>query len=94
MRALFLTLPCTTRRCSALRCSKDWQRSDLHVVLVHPQIPQNTGNVCRTCAATSVALHLVGPCGFQIDDKQLKRAGKEAPAAGGHCRACSDLNHR
>ena len=51
-------------------CSKDWQRSDLHVVLVHPQIPQNAGNVSRTCAATSVALHLVGPLGFDIDSKK------------------------
>lgn len=53
----------------------DWQRNDLHVVLVHPQIPQNAGNVARTCAATAVALHLVGPLGFEIDSKKLKRAG-------------------
>lgn len=50
--------------------SKDWQRSDLHVVLVHPQIPQNAGNVSRTCAATSVSLHLVGPLGFDIDSRK------------------------
>lgn len=54
---------------------REWQREDLHVVLVHPQIPQNTGNVARTCAATSVALHLVGPTGFKLDDAKLKRAG-------------------
>lgn len=47
----------------------------LRVVLVNPQIPQNTGNVARTCAATGAALHLVGPLGFEISDKQLKRAG-------------------
>lgn len=54
---------------------REWQREDLHVVLVHPQIPQNSGNVARTCAATSIALHLVGPLGFELSDKKLKRAG-------------------
>ncbi|GAB4814768.1 hypothetical protein N2152v2_001814 [Parachlorella kessleri] len=57
--------------------SKDWQRSDLHVVLVHPQIPQNAGNVSRTCAATSVALHLVGPLGFNIDSKKMVAGPKQ-----------------
>lgn len=52
-----------------------WQRSDVCVVLVHPQIPQNVGNIARTCAATGVPLHLVGPLGFEIDDRKLKRAG-------------------
>ena len=47
----------------------------LNIVLVEPQIPQNTGNVARTCAATGARLHLVGPMGFGIDDKKLKRAG-------------------
>ena len=47
----------------------------LNIVLVEPQIPQNTGNIARTCAATGARLHLVGPMGFQIDDKKLKRAG-------------------
>ena len=47
----------------------------LSIVLVEPQIPQNTGNVARTCAATGARLHLVGPMGFTIDDKKLKRAG-------------------
>ena len=46
-----------------------------HVVLVEPEIPQNTGNIARTCAATGCTLHLVEPLGFQIDDKHLKRAG-------------------
>jgi tRNA (cytidine/uridine-2'-O-)-methyltransferase len=47
----------------------------LHVVLVEPEIPPNTGNVARLCAATGCALHLVQPLGFQIDDRALKRAG-------------------
>lgn len=47
----------------------------LNLVLIEPQIPQNTGNIARTCAATGAALHLVGPMGFSIDDKKLKRAG-------------------
>ncbi|MDD2954678.1 MAG: tRNA (cytidine(34)-2'-O)-methyltransferase [Oscillospiraceae bacterium] len=49
--------------------------SVLNIVLVEPQIPQNTGNIARTCAATGARLHLVGPLGFVIDDKKLKRAG-------------------
>lgn len=47
----------------------------LNIVLVEPQIPQNTGNIARTCAATGARLHLVGPLGFAIDDAKLKRAG-------------------
>lgn len=47
----------------------------LNLVLVEPQIPQNTGNIARTCAATGARLHLVGPLGFAIEDKKLKRAG-------------------
>ncbi len=47
----------------------------LNIVMVEPQIPQNTGNVARTCAATGARLHLVGPMGFKIDDAKLKRAG-------------------
>lgn len=45
------------------------------IVLVNPQIPPNTGNIARTCAATGTALHLVGPMGFEISDRYLKRAG-------------------
>ncbi len=45
------------------------------VVLIHPQIPPNTGNIARTCAATGTELHLVGPLGFEISDRYLKRAG-------------------
>ena len=47
----------------------------LHVVLVEPEIPPNTGNVARLCAATGCALHLVEPLGFSIADRELKRAG-------------------
>lgn len=47
----------------------------LHIVLVEPEIPQNTGNIARTCAATGAHLHLVHPLGFSTDDRYLKRAG-------------------
>ena len=46
-----------------------------NIVLVEPEIPQNTGNIVRTCAATGTRLHIVKPMGFTIDDKKLKRAG-------------------
>jgi len=46
-----------------------------HIVLVNPEIPPNTGNISRTCAATNTKLHLVKPLGFSIDDAHLKRAG-------------------
>lgn len=47
----------------------------INIVLHEPEIPQNTGNIARTCAATGAALHLIKPLGFEIDDKKLKRAG-------------------
>ena len=47
----------------------------MNIVLVNPEIPQNTGNIARTCAATGAALHLVKPLGFSLDDKYMKRAG-------------------
>lgn len=47
----------------------------LNIVFVEPEIPPNTGNIARTCAATNTKLHLVQPLGFSIDDKHLKRAG-------------------
>ena len=47
----------------------------LNIVMVEPEIPQNTGNIARTCAITGAKLHLVHPLGFKIDDKTLKRAG-------------------
>ena len=46
-----------------------------HIVLVNPEIPPNTGNIARLCAATNSKLHLIHPLGFEIDDKHLKRAG-------------------
>lgn len=46
-----------------------------HIVLVEPEIPPNTGNIARLCAATGTVLHLIEPLGFSIDDRQLKRAG-------------------
>lgn len=47
----------------------------MHIVLVEPEIPQNTGNIARTCAATGAMLHLIKPLGFSLEDKYLKRAG-------------------
>ena len=47
----------------------------IHIVLVEPEIPPNTGNIARSCAATGAQLHLVKPLGFSIDDRSLKRAG-------------------
>jgi tRNA (cytidine/uridine-2'-O-)-methyltransferase len=49
----------------------------MNIVLVEPEIPPNTGNVARLCAATKARLHLIEPFGFQLDDKQLKRAGMD-----------------
>ena len=50
-------------------------KNRLHIVLVEPEIPQNTGNIARTCAATGAVLHLIEPLGFEISDRYLKRAG-------------------
>jgi tRNA (cytidine/uridine-2'-O-)-methyltransferase len=49
----------------------------MHVVLLEPEIPPNTGNVARLCAATRTTLHLIEPLGFRLDDAQLKRAGMD-----------------
>ncbi len=51
------------------------EQSRNHVVLFQPQIPQNTGNIARTCAATNSPLHIIKPMGFPIDDRKMKRAG-------------------
>ena len=48
---------------------------DINIVLCEPEIPQNTGNIARTCAAVRASLHLIRPLGFEIDDRKLKRAG-------------------
>lgn len=58
-----------------LRSIADLPTVPLHLALVEPEIPPNTGNVARLCAATGCALHLVEPLGFRIDDRELKRAG-------------------
>lgn len=50
-------------------------KNNINIVLVEPEIPQNTGNIARTCAAVGASLHLVKPMGFTVDDKKLKRAG-------------------
>ena len=47
----------------------------INVVLVEPEIPQNTGNIARTCVVTHSNLHIVGPMGFSLDEKQIRRAG-------------------
>ena len=49
--------------------------SKINIVLLEPEIPQNTGNIARTCAATGSALHLIEPLGFTVTDEKLKRAG-------------------
>lgn len=59
----------------ALTLSFDWPDPPLQVVLVEPEIPPNTGNIARLCAATGSVLHLVEPLGFKITDRHLKRAG-------------------
>ena len=51
------------------------KRFSIHIVLVHPDIPQNTGNIARLTAANRVALHLIHPMGFTIDEKRVRRAG-------------------
>ncbi|HTL05367.1 MAG TPA: tRNA (cytidine(34)-2'-O)-methyltransferase [Gemmatimonadales bacterium] len=56
------------------RCTRE-EGSLLHIALIEPKIPPNTGNIARLCAATDTSLHLIEPLGFQVDDAQLKRAG-------------------
>ncbi len=58
-----------------LQSTADVRAAPLHVALIEPEIPPNTGNVARLCAATGCALHLIEPLGFRIDDRELKRAG-------------------
>lgn len=57
------------------RTDLDFHQPNFRVILFQPEIPQNTGNIARTCAATHVPLHLVEPLGFQLSDRYLKRAG-------------------
>ncbi len=57
------------------RIKKEGKKVKLNIVMVEPEIPQNTGNIARTCAITGAKLHLVHPLGFKIDEKSVKRAG-------------------
>lgn len=59
----------------ATRLGFHWPSPPLHVVLVHPEIPPNTGNIARLCAATGSVLHLVEPLGFRLNNRELRRAG-------------------
>ena len=59
----------------ALGADMEYTERMMHIVLVEPEIPQNTGNIARTCAATGASLHLVRPLGFSLDDRYLRRAG-------------------
>lgn len=61
--------------CGKARTDLDFHQPSFRVILFQPEIPQNTGNIARTCAATHVPLHLVEPLGFQLSDRHLKRAG-------------------
>ena len=56
-------------------CLRKGIKMKLNIVMVEPEIPQNTGNIARTCAITGAKLHLVHPLGFKIDEKSVKRAG-------------------
>ena len=75
------TFPEKAGKISGRICKKESRETARHknmalnIVLVEPEIPQNTGNIARTCAATGARLHLVGPMGFTVDDRKLKRAG-------------------
>ncbi len=60
-----------------LECSKERRKGMLNIVLHEPEIPANTGNIGRTCCATGTKLHMIEPLGFQITDKQVKRAGMD-----------------
>src|SRR3954470_22974295 len=66
-----------SRLCHELSISKSSRFVKMNVVLLEPEIPPNTGNVARLCAATRTTLHLIEPFGFRLDDKQLKRAGMD-----------------
>ena len=65
--------------CYNIRSIAEYEReksmNDLNIALIEPEIPENTGNISRTCAVTGAALHLVKPLGFEIDSRRLKRAG-------------------
>jgi tRNA (cytidine/uridine-2'-O-)-methyltransferase len=62
-------------RIPAGRCTREEARTTLHIALIEPRIPPNTGNIARLCAATDTSLHLVEPLGFSVADADLRRAG-------------------
>src|SRR6516165_1941373 len=66
---------CCDCRAASIRLRGAEPRAGLHVVLVQPEIPPNTGSIARLCAATDTRLHLVRPLGFSLDDRYLRRAG-------------------
>src|SRR6266850_1453991 len=74
-----------SKRSAQCRCQIEFRSSltrllpehKMHIVLLEPEIPPNTGNVARLCAATNSKLHLIEPFGFHLDDRQLKRAGMD-----------------
>lgn len=71
-------MPPAARRLKTSEYARDWSALSLpifHIVLVRPEIPQNTGSIARLAAATRSRLHLVGPLGFSLEDRYLKRAG-------------------
>ena len=63
------------RNLNIVKYNKGMRDMKINIVMVEPEIPQNTGNIARTCAITGAKLHLVHPLGFKIDDKTVKRAG-------------------
>lgn len=69
------TATAVTAYFSGIGRKKQVKMKQINIVLVQPEIPQNTGNIARTCAAIGASLHLVRPLGFAIDDRKLKRAG-------------------
>ena len=62
---------------NSTNCQVNKEKKMLNIVLFEPEIPQNTGNIGRTCVATGTKLHLIGPLGFSLDEKMLKRAGMD-----------------
>ena len=61
--------------CVTMKRKKARGGNRMHIVLLEPEIPQNAGNIARTCAVTNTVLHLIRPLGFSVEDKYLKRAG-------------------
>jgi len=73
--AILLAIAASLRYNNPESTGKDFPMKDINIVLHEPEIPQNTGNIARTCAATGAALHIIKPMGFTVTDRHLKRAG-------------------